>query len=211
MTVKKILTHIFVVVVNFYLLTFFVGLFLTLWTVFSGPINMWLSFVSILLTLLTSIIYQATRHKWNITTVGETIIGNSDKTDILGQYKQFTITRIPIFILIILTLALNGNLQDGLSEGQAYSLGVVISLGLMFSCVYYGLKNFFTKPEMLPIFLIAGGLFLVGFGFKVSPKASLTGDFMFALETGLAIAWIVLGLIYKSKTKPDQQIDNDNA
>lgn len=210
-TLKKILTHIFVVVANFYLLAFFIGLFLMLWTVFAEPINMRLSFVAILLTLLISIIYQATRQKWNIITIGETIISNSDKSDILGQHKRFTITRIPIFVLIILTLALNGNLQDGLSEGQSYSLGVVFSLGLMFSCVYYGLKNFFAKPEMLPIFLISGGLLLIGFGYKYSPKARETGDIIFYIEGGLAVTWILVGLVYKSKTKSDQQIDNDNA
>jgi len=61
---------------------------------------------------------------------------------------------------------------------------------------------------MLPIFLIAGGLLLVGVGFKYSPKAHQTGDFMFNLETGLAIAWVIAGLIYKSKTKLKLQRDN---
>jgi len=208
-TAKRILTNIFVVTINFYLLTFCVGLFLLLVTVFTGTIRIWLSFTTIILSLLTSIIYQITRDKWHISTIGEIIIGNSSKTNILEQSKQFTITRIPLFILIILTLVLNGNLQDGLSEGQVFSFGVVISLGLMFACTYYGLKNFFTMPDMLPIFLIAGGLLLVGFGYKISPKAPQIGDLMFKLETGLAIAWILSGLIYKYKAKPAQHTTND--
>ena len=210
-TAKRIFTHIFVAIVNFYLLTFFIGLFLMLVTVFAGPLNIWLSFAMVILSLLTCITYQATRNKWHISTIGETIIGNSNSSQILEQSKLFTITRIPLFILIILTLGLNGNLQDGLSEGKTFSIGAVISLGLLFSCTYYGLKNFFTKPEMLPVLLISGGLLLVGFGFKVSPNAPQTGDFMFKLESRLAIAWVAAGLIYKFKATRYSLRDNHTA
>lgn len=208
-TAKRVLTHVFVVVVNFYLLTFFVGLFLMLWTVFFGPINIWLGFATVILSLLTSIAYQVTRDKWHIMTIGEIIISNSNKTKILEQSKLFTITRIPLFLLIILTLALNGNLQDGLSEEQAFSFRVVFSLGVMFSCTYYGLKNFFIRPDILPVILIASGLLLVSFGFKISPNTPQTGDIMFRLETGLAIAWVIVGFIYKYKATISLQ--NDTA
>lgn len=180
-----------------------------LWTVFFGPINIWLGFATVILSLLTSIAYQVTRDKWHIMTIGEIIISNSNKTKILEQSKLFTITRIPLFLLIILTLALNGNLQDGLSEEQAFSFRVVFSLGVMFSCTYYGLKNFFIRPDILPVILIASGLLLVSFGFKISPNTPQTGDIMFRLETGLAIAWVIVGFIYKYKATISLQ--NDTA
>lgn len=208
---KKLFSNIFVVAVNFYLLTFFAGLFFMFCTVFTGGLNAWLVFTTVLVTLLICIIYQVARHKWDFTTIGEIIIGSISKQSIIAQSTPFTLTRVPIFLLILLTLALNSNIQDGLSEGQTYSVGVIILLGLFFSCIYYGLKNFFIKPEILPIILVAGGLFLVGVGFKYSPKARQTGDIMFNLETGLALAWIAAGLIYKSKTKPERQTKNDIA
>jgi hypothetical protein len=198
-TFKKTLTHIFVCLVNFYLLTFFVGLFIMLWTTFFGSINMWASSLFMLTTLTICVIYQNTRNKWNITSIGETIINSNNKNDIIDQVKVFKISRIPIFLLVFVTLALNGNLQDGISEGKTFKIGEVVFLALMFSCIYYGLKNFFTKPEMLPIYLIAGGLLVVGFGYKFSPNAPLTGQIIFYIETGLAILWMIIGYIYKNQ------------
>lgn len=196
---KKTLTHIFVCLVNFYSLTFFVGLIFMLWTVFFGAINIWVSVLFMLTTLTISIIYQNTRNKWNIMSIGETIINNTSKFSILDQEKIFKISRIPIFILVFVTLALNGNLQDGISEGKTFQISVILFLGLMFFCIYYGLKNYFTKPEMLPIFLIAGGLLVVGFGYKFSPNAPMTGQTIFHIETGLAIIWIIVGYFYKTQ------------
>jgi len=124
-TAKKVFSHIFVIAVNFYLLTFFVGLFLMLSTVFAGSLNIWLAFAAVSVTLLICILYQVTRPKWDLTTIGEIIVGSSNRQNILEQSTPFALTRIPIFLLILLTLALNSNIQDGLSEGQTYSIGVV--------------------------------------------------------------------------------------
>ena len=141
------------------------------------------------------------RVRFNFLTFGEHVVGNKDKSEILIQTNSFTISRIPIFILILLTLAINGNLLDGLSDGQVYSLGNVISFALLAGCLYYGMKNFMVAPQMLPIILIMLGLILTGFAFRYSPKAMETGETMFNIYMGLSIAWLMCGLVYvKYKT-----------
>jgi hypothetical protein len=196
---KKALTHIFVVAVNFYLLAFFIGLILMFLTIFSGPLNVWASIAIVLTSLLACIIYQITRIKWSILTIGEMIINNKDKENILHQRKQFSITRTPLFLLVFVTLLINGNLQDGLSEGSVYSFGSIITYVLFFLCVYFGLKYFFIKPEVLTIIVLSIGLFFIGFIFNNSPKGVQTGDSMFIIYSILAALWLIAGLIYKSK------------
>lgn len=200
---KKTLTHIFVVMVNFYLLTFAFGLILMLWTVFMGAVNLGTALMTAIIPLFICIVYQITRNKWSITSIGEIIIGNSNKNDIMEQTKLFAITRVPIFILIFLTLIINGNLQDGLSEGKIFSIGSVIMLGLMFWCVYNGLKNFFTYTGMLPISLIATGLFLIGFALKLGSDSPMAGLLMFKIEASLAIIWLITGFIYNKNRITD--------
>lgn len=145
------------------------------------------------------VIYQFTRHKFNFRTFGEHLVSNEDKIQILNQSKEFSITRAPLFILMLLTLAISGNILDGLSEGQVYSFGNVFVFGLLTACSYYGMKNFISSSVLLPTFLIIGGLMLTGLAFKYSPKAVLTGDFMFKLYAGLSALWLIVGLIYKGK------------
>ena len=168
-------------------------------TLFIGAMSPITGIIAMLLALGFSIIYEFTRKKFGFLTFGEVLIGNKDKHDILNQTKKFSISRIPVFILMILTLAINGNILDGLSEGQVYSIGNIFLFGLLAGCSYFGMKNFMKNPELLPVFLIIAGLMLTGFAFKYSPKAQFTGDFMFKLYIGLSVVWIITGLIYKMK------------
>jgi hypothetical protein len=39
---------------------------------------------------------------------------------------------MPLFLLILLSLALSGNILDGLSEGQQFSIGNIIFFSLLF-------------------------------------------------------------------------------
>jgi hypothetical protein len=199
--VKKILTTILVVAINYYLLTFITGLFLMLITVIAGPINMWITISATGISLLICILYQINRKKYKFNTIGELIISNINKNNILEQNKLFKITRIPLFILLLFTLVINGNLQDGLSEGKIYSFGNIIFFVLMFFCIYSGLKNFFIKSDILPILLISGGLLLIGIAFKYSPKAVYTGDLMFKIYCSLSFSWLIVGLIYNKMSK----------
>ncbi len=200
MTFKKLFTHLFVVLVNFYLLTFLTGLLLMAWTVFATPIHPLVVQITVFVTLLICIVYQATRTQWSLTTIGEILISNTGKEDILVQVNPFSITRIPIFVLIQVTLILNGNLQDGLSERQRFGLGTVLGLGLVFFCVYDGLKNFFIKPTMLPVFMLASGLLLVGYRFKTGTP---TNDLLFKIYLALAILWVCIGFLYTKKQKSE--------
>ncbi|MEQ8472069.1 MAG: hypothetical protein RIC35_12835 [Marinoscillum sp.] len=196
---KKVFTHIFVVLVNFYFLTYFVGIALMTLTMLTGPLNSWVGVIAMLFSLTASIIYQAMRSKFSLETIGELVICNHSKENILEQSKLFSITRIPLFILLLLTLAIGGNILDGLSEGQTFALGTIILFGILTATTFNGIKNFIRKPELLPIFMLISGLLLTGFAFKYSPNAQLTGDLMFNIYITLSVIWLIVGLIYKNK------------
>lgn len=196
---KKVFTHIFVVLVNFYFLTYFVGIVLMILTMLTGSLNTLVGTIAMLSSLITSIIYQTMRNKFSLETIGELVISNHSKENILEQSKLFSITRIPLFILLLLTLAISGNILDGLSEGQIFAIGPITLFGILTATTFIGIKNFIRKPELLPVFLLISGLLLTGFAFKYSPKAQLTGDLMFNIYLTLSITWLIAGLIYKSK------------
>lgn len=196
---KKVLTHIFVVLANFYILTYGIGLILMTITMLVGALNPMTGVFSMLGTLGLCLIFQFTRDKFGFQSFGENLICNIDKKEILTQTKVFTITRIPAFILMLLTLAISGNILDGLSEQHVYSIGNIFFFGLLTGCSYYGMKYFVNSSELLPILLLIAGLMLTGFAFKYSPTAQLTGDLMFKIYFGLSVAWLVIGLIYKTK------------
>jgi len=176
-------------------------------TTLIGALHPATGFLAMLGIFILCVIYQFIRGKFNFRTFGENLVSNKDKTRILNQTKEFTITRVPLFILILLTLAVSGNILDGLSEGQVYSFGNIFIFGLLTACSYYGMKNFITSSVLIPTSLIIGGLMLTGLAFKYSPKAELTGDFMFNLYAGLSAVWLVIGLIY-SRKKIKQQMPN---
>src|SRR5688572_19907431 len=94
-------------------------------TVFWGPLNMYIALVAVIITFIICLVYQLTRSKWNVKSIGEIVLGTTNKHDILQQRKLFRITRIPLFVLVFTTLVLNGNLMDALAEGKAFSAGNV--------------------------------------------------------------------------------------
>jgi len=168
-------------------------------TLFVGALTPLVGISTMISALATSIIYELMRRKFNLLTFGEHLINSADKNKILIQTKKFSISRIPLFVLMLLTLAISGNMLDGLSEGQVYSVDNVLLFGLLTGCLYYGMKNFMNNPELLPIFLIMTGLVLTGFAFQYSSKAQLTENFILNLYLGLSAIWLVTGLIYKTK------------
>lgn len=85
-----------------------------------------------------------------------------------------TITRIPLFILIVLTFAVSGNLLDGLSEGQVFSFGTIFLFGILTMSLYYGIGNFVISFKPNSLIIIIFGQMLTGLAFKFSPKAQLT-------------------------------------
>ncbi len=168
-------------------------------TLLTGSMNPLTGIFAMLFSLGLSISYQFIRHHLNYQSFGEQLIQSTDKKEILKQDKIFSISRIPLFILILLTLAISGNILDGLSEGEIYSIGSIFLFGLLTGCTYYGMKNFSLSTDLVPTFLIAFGLALTAFAFKYSSKAQLTGDFLFNVYLGFSVLWIVMGLIYRMK------------
>ncbi len=193
---RRVLNHIFIVAVNFYLLTYLIGIGLMISTIVFGPLNLMISFFSMILILILSIVYETIRNRFKIQSFGEHLVSNTDKSDILKQDKAVSITRIPLFILIVLTLVISGNLLDGLSEGQVFPIGTIVMFSILTMSLYYGIKNFMISYKIDSVLLIIFGQMLTGLAFKFSPKAPLTGDLMFKVYSVISILWLIIGLIY---------------
>ena len=142
-------------------------------TMLTGSLNPIVVIITMLGVLVLCVIYQLVRHQLNFQSFGEQLINNTDKKNILIQHKIYSISRVPLFILILLTLAINGNILDGLSEGKTYSLGAIFLFGLLTGCSYYGMKNFSIITDLVPTLLIVAGLILTAFIYKNSPEAQL--------------------------------------
>lgn len=164
--------------------------------VFIGVLNPFIGGIAVLLAFLVSIIYQIVRYKFEFYTFGEKLIDNNDKSDIKNQEKRFSITRVPLFLLIIFTLIFSGNILDGLTEGKEYSmLNLLFFSGLTIS-YYYGMTKFIKTPSLKPVLIIIIVQLVMGVIFKYSPKAPLTGSFMFNAYTILILIWLLLGFLY---------------
>lgn len=196
---KKALSHIFVVIVNFYFLTYLLGIFLMLLTIVFNGLPAIIGILTFLIALITSIIYQSISKNFKFYSFGEILIQNTDKSDILIQNKTMTVTRIPIFLLIILTLLFSGNILDGVSDGQIYTVGMVVIFSFLTYCTYYGMTGFMTNLKISSVFLLIAGLMLVGIIHLISVKLGKTGDIMFVVYLLLSIIWVVLGFVYESK------------
>jgi len=171
------------------------GIILMLLTVFGARYNVWeILFVNII-ALTACITYEIRRAVFKQQTIGELIIGNDNKTDVLFQTKKFTITRIPLFVLLLITLVLNESLIAGLADSIKFGIGDILYNGLVFVCIFWGFKNFFLRPDWLPLVLICGGVFLAGFIFKTRQNILL-----FDVDYILAIIWLLVGIFYKSKS-----------
>lgn len=199
---KTLLTHAFVFILNLYALTFFASLLLITYTIFIAPLPPWLFIALLPLLSLMCLLYQQYRNRFAYQSIGEHSISNTNKNDILDQSKKFSITRVPLFLLVILTLSLTVHLIDGLGIGYAFGFGGLLFRGVLFGSLYYGIYSFFDRPSLSPIALITIGLITTGAAYKLSPTALLTGELMFLLYISFAILWFLMGLLYKSRLYP---------
>ncbi len=174
---------------------FVIGTILMLLTIFGVRYNIWGMLLINIVALTSCIAYQIKRSIFKYQTIGELIIGNDNKAEVLLQNKKFSITRVPLFILLIITLIINSNLINGLTTGVKFGIGDVLYNTLVLFCLYYGLKNFFLKPDWLPLILICGGVFLAGFIFKTK-QVTLLYDIYYIL----GIIWLFIGILYKLKS-----------
>lgn len=196
---KKALSHIFVIIVNFYFLTYLIGVFLMLLTIFFNGLPPIIGILTFLTALIISIVYQFIRKRFKFYSFGEILLQNTDKSNILIQNKTLSWTRIPLYILIIVTLLFSGNILDGVSDGQIYTVGMVVIFSFLTYCTYYGMTGFMTTLKISSVFLLVAGLMLVGLIYLISTKLGKTGDIMFVIYLLLSIFWIALGFVYESK------------
>lgn len=191
---KKLITTLFVVAVNFYFACFALGIAAGLYTADQGPIPQLAGLFIPVAALLLCLLYQASRRHFPFFSPGELVVGNSSKTDLLAHHTTFSISRIPVFLLLLVTVALPGNLLDGLSEGSSFTLPQLFSLSLVYRCFYRGLVRFFSYPSFPAAALLAVGLLLSAFLAYLSGPAGTVGAYVFL---SLAILWIVAWAVYR--------------
>ncbi len=136
-----------------------VGVLAALYTTEQGPIPQAVATGLLALTLLVCLGYQVFRAAFNFLSPGEEILSNTSKTDLGVQEKHFSISRPPLFLLLLLTLALPSAFLAGIGDGQTYTLAQCFTLGLLYLSFYRGLQ-FFAQPSFLASAMFAGGLFL---------------------------------------------------
>lgn len=206
---RTFLSHAFVLLVNYYFLTFGLGLGLAAATLVRGP---WPVLVPTLLVGVTfglALGYQLTRSRWAWQSIGEQLLGCTSKTDIRAQAHDFTVSRGVLLGLMLLTLALNGNLQDGLTNGMVYGVADVLLLLVVGVVQYQAFRHFVLNPGMVPIITLAVLLFVLsllikgGYQRLVSEDlAMLNGHYSVRLYKGFGGLWLAVGYYYQKHVRP---------
>ncbi len=184
------------------MLNMIILVFLMMGTVFFGPQSIYVNLGVLILTFISCLIYQIFRHKVSWYSFGEEVISNSSKTNILEQNKVFLISRIPLHILMILTIMIFANLNDQISEGQVFTIGNVGAYGLVVRGIYYSMIKFSNAPSWKAIALIIFLLGVILFTLQLKiPDGDLKTIAVY-LYSGFIIAWLLLGSVYLWKEKP---------
>lgn len=187
---RKILTGLLVLAVNFYFGAVVGGVAAMLYTLWQGPVSAEIGMGIVVAVLLACIAYQAFRARFSWQSPGEMVVGSTSKTDLLIQAKKFSITRIPLFLLLLLTLALPGNFLDGVGDGQIYNLPQIFTIALLYLGFYRGLV-FFERPGFSATAMFMGGLLLSATVARTSEGAV---SILFLLLAGF---WLVAWLVYR--------------
>ncbi|QDA61504.1 hypothetical protein [Hymenobacter jejuensis] len=192
---KKAFAHIFVFLVNFYTLSLVAGIGAGLYVGTNGPLPYWIAVPLLIGVAVLCGTYQWQRQVFAFRSIGEIVVGNFNKQSLLHQQKLFSFSRIPLFLLVLVTVVINGNLVDGVSEGKALSTAAGVFWLSFFFVVYYAISQFFTKPNILPLSLLV--LTFLLFGSVASADATdQAHQGVFMLYQGLGGAWLVLGVLY---------------
>lgn len=200
---KTTLLRLFAGLADFYFLSYALGIVLMFFTVVSGPIAPYTAVGTIGIALIVVIFYHFFSRRFSYLSPGEIVVGMVDQTRKEAIVSPFTITRIPIFLISLLILAFAGNLLDGLSEGRAYSPASLLLFSLIGGCIYYGMRNFFIRPQMPAIWVVAMGLLLASMLFQIAIPLTETKILMRNVYAGLAVIWVGSGLIYLKKKKEE--------
>ncbi|MBL4677603.1 MAG: hypothetical protein JKY70_15580 [Mucilaginibacter sp.] len=198
MQLKKILAGILMVMINYYMLAFFIGMLMTFVTVVIGGFSFYVWAAGSFLSLMTCIIYQFKRASFSYVSVGEIVLGNFNKTDILDQRRLFSVTRIPLFIIVVMALMGDTILLNSLGKGQGFALSNSFLYLVVFLITYNGLKNYFLRADWLSIMVFAGGMLFVAFLLK---KRGLYDVFYY-----LTIVWLSIAVFYKTKLEKTEKV-----
>lgn len=195
---KRILLRLIGGLIDFYFISYMLGIGMMLLTMISGSLSLSFVLISMVLSIIGVIGYHLFYRQFIFLSPGETMIGITDEQNKSLTDSPFTITRIPVFILALLTLALTGNLLDGLSNGKVYDLLSIILFSLISGCFYYGMRTFFIKPQLMAIVLISMGLVLTAMTLTyhisqphLEVKTTVRNVFLL-----LAALWMLSGVIY---------------
>ncbi|NVO84160.1 hypothetical protein [Hymenobacter terrestris] len=187
---RKLLTSLFVLAVNFYFGAAVGGVAATLYTFWQGPVSAEIGVGLVVAVLLACTAYQVFRARFAWQSPGEMAVGNTSKTDLLIQSKPFSISRIPLFLLLLLTLALPGNFLDGVGDGRIYDLPQIFTIALLYLGFYRGL-DFFEQPGFAATAMFFGGLLLSATVARTSEGAV---PILFLILAGL---WLIAWLVYR--------------
>jgi hypothetical protein len=201
---RKFLSHVFVLLVNYYTLSFLLGVLLVGFTVEHGAVPVSIGVLITLGTFLVSLVYQVTRSRWAFQSIGEKLLGSICKDSVLEQKREFKISRGPLFGLILLTLALNGNLLDGLTDHAVYTMADLLILCLIWLVQYQGFRSFIENPGIPSVVALAGAQLILGVLIQSgnerlvsSDLATVAGHYVVGLYKSLAVAWVLVGLYYR--------------
>lgn len=205
---RTFLSHAFVLLVNYYFLAFAVGLGLAAATLGRGPWPVLLPAGLVVAAFGVALGYQLTRGRWAWQSIGEQLLGCTSKTDIRAQTHDFTVRRGGLLGLMLLTLALNGNLLDGLTGGMSYGVADVLLLLAVGVVQYQAFRHFVLNPGMVPVVALAGLLAVLsvllrsGYGRLVSDDLlTLYGTHAAGLYKGLAGLWLLVGYYYRKHAR----------
>ncbi|MFD2717229.1 hypothetical protein ACFST9_00780 [Hymenobacter monticola] len=203
---RKFLSHVFVLLVNYYFLTSLLAVVLIAVVAAAGPIAIEIPVVAVLGAFLVVLGYQLTRSRWRFQSIGEQLLGSTSKDTILDQRSEFTVSRGPLLLMFVLTLMLNGNLADGLTSQMSYTIADVLILAIVWLVEYQGFRTFTENPNMVAIVTLAALLFALGIAIQGGYRklvsedmATLAGHYVVGIYKGLAVIWIMIGLYYRNR------------
>lgn len=203
---RKFLSHVFVLLVNYYFLTSLLAVLLVALVVATGPIAIGMPVAAVLGAFLVALGYQLTRSRWRFQSIGEQLLSSTSKVTILDQQNEFTVSRGPLLLLMLVTLMLNGNLADGLTSHASYAIVDALILAIVWLVQYQGFRTFLENPGMAAIITLAALLFAFGVAIQGGYRklvsediATLAGHYVVGVYKGLAVIWIMVGLYYRNR------------
>lgn len=202
---KKILTHMFVVLCNYYILNMIITFFKKVLFVFSESTQLVFEVMPIgLITLFACIIYQIVRRKIIWYSYGEQVIANRNKGNVLEQQQVFSITKLPLYVLILATLLVFTASEFHMFQPETLNLGTVALYGLLIGGLYYSTTQFCKQPIWYSIGLLSVMFLFLLIRIQYSKSDEVVKSQAIYIYSGSITAWIIIGGLYLKKKAPEQ-------